>query len=118
MNIQIIGKVKMTPALRDKIVSKLESLDKYSIINKETLAQVNIKINKLSQRIEITIYTRGGILRSEIEEESIYDALDKSIDVLEDQIRRQKTKLDNRHKRPLTIRKENNSVKNNIFEYY
>ena len=46
----------------------------------------------------MTIPTKVGILRAEVEHEDFYAAIDLAIDKLEDQIRRQKTRLSRRHK--------------------
>ena len=51
--------------------------------------------------MEITIPSKIGYLRSEVVDEDVRNAIDKSIDKLEDQIRRQKTRLSRRHKEKL-----------------
>jgi len=51
--------------------------------------------------LEITIPSKIGYLRSEVVDDEVRNAIDKSIDKLEDQIRRQKTRLSRRHKEKL-----------------
>ena len=54
-----------------------------------------------SQKIEVTIPTKVGILRSEVTHEDLYAAIDIAVDKLEDQLRRQKTRLNRRHRESL-----------------
>ncbi|MFV0380303.1 MAG: ribosome hibernation-promoting factor, HPF/YfiA family [Anaerorhabdus sp.] len=103
MRFEIIGKnVEITEAMKTKIESKLSVLDKYLLIDEDTIARVVVKINKQSQKIEVTIPAKVGILRSEVEHNDLYAAIDLSMDKLEDQIRRQKTRLSRKHKDKLT----------------
>ena len=89
MRFEIVGKnVSITPAMKEKIESKLSSLGKYLIIDEDTI-------------VEITIPSKIGILRTEVVNEDFYAAVDLAIDKLEDQIRRQKTRLSKRHKEHL-----------------
>ena len=46
------------------------------------------------QKIEVTIPTRFAILRTEVADDDLYKAIDRAIDKLEDQIRRQKTRIE------------------------
>jgi putative sigma-54 modulation protein len=54
-----------------------------------------------SQKVEITIPSKVGILRTEVVNDDFYAAVDLAIDKLEDQIRRQKTRLSKRHREHL-----------------
>ena len=56
------------------------------------------RVYPASQKIEVTIPTRVGILRTEVEHEDLYAAVDIALDKLEDQLRRQKTRLNRRHR--------------------
>ncbi len=99
MRFEIIGHhVEITEGIRTKIENKLSFLDKYLLIDEETIARVVVKINPNSQKIEVTIPTKVGLLRTEVEHEDLYAAIDLAIDKLEDQIRRQKTRLSRKHK--------------------
>ncbi len=102
MRFEIIGKnITITPAMKEKIESKLGGLDKYLIIDDETIVRVVARTYPNSQKVEITIPTRVGILRTEVEDDDFYAAVDLAIDKLEDQIRRQKTRLSRRHREHL-----------------
>lgn len=71
------------------------------MIDENTTARVVAKVYPNSQKVEITIPSKVGILRAEVMHEDFYAAVDLAIDKLEDQIRRQKTRLSRRHKESL-----------------
>lgn len=99
MKINIRGeKVTVTKAIKDQVENKLEKLEKY-FENPETInAYVNIKINNLSQIIEVTIPTSRFTVRAEESHEDLYAAIDLVIDKIERQIRKNKTKIKNKYK--------------------
>lgn len=102
MRFEIVGEnVKVTQAMRNQIEKKLSSLEKYVLIDGDTVARVVCHVNPNSQKIEVTIPSKVGILRSEVEHDDMYAAVDLAVDKLEDQIRRQKTRLHRRHKSSL-----------------
>ena len=104
MKFEIFGKnVEITEGMRRKIEKKLGFLEKYVLIDEETVARVVVKIYNYSQKIEVTINTKVGILRAEVENPDLYAAIDLSIDKLEDQLRKQKTRLARKHKEKLSI---------------
>jgi len=99
MKFEIYGeKVNISEGMREKIENKLSILSKYLLIDPETTARVVCKTYPNDLKVEITIPTKIGLLRSEVVNEDFYAAVDLSIDKLEDQIRRQKTRLSRRHK--------------------
>ena len=94
MEIVIHGsKVKITDAMRDYIEEKLEKLEKYLENSENVRANVIVKVKNHEQTVEITIPLKSFILRSEETQDSFYAAIDKTIDKLERQIRKNKTKL-------------------------
>lgn len=102
MKFEIYGKnVVITEGMSAKIEKKLSFLEKYLLIDESTLARVVVKVHPLVQKIEVTIPTKIGQLRAEVEHADLYAAIDLAIDKLEDQIRRQKTRLSRRHKEKL-----------------
>jgi putative sigma-54 modulation protein len=102
MKVNIVGKnVKVTPGIADKITKKLNVLTKYFIIDEDDTAKVLIRTYPLKQKIEVTIPTKYAILRAEESDEDLYAAIDLVIDKLEDQIRRQKTRLQKKNKTSL-----------------
>ncbi|MEG0177495.1 ribosome hibernation-promoting factor, HPF/YfiA family [Anaerorhabdus sp.] len=104
MRFEIVGQnVSVTEGMKTKIESKLSFLDKYFLIDENTIARVVVKIYPTTQKIEVTITSRVGLLRAEVEHEDLYAAIDLAIDKLEDQIRRQKTRLSRKHKDKLAM---------------
>ncbi len=94
MEIIIHGdKLKITSAMKDYIEEKLAKLDKYIENSENIRANVIVKVKGHEQRVEITIPLKTVILRSEEKQEDFYAAVDKTIDKLERQIRKNKTKL-------------------------
>lgn len=101
MEINIHGdKLKITKAMDEYIKEKLEKLDKY-LENSDTVrANVIVKVKNHEQTVEITIPLKSFILRSEETQEDFYAAVDKTIDRLERQIRKNKTKLMSKKLKP------------------
>lgn len=102
MKVTIVGKnISVTKALEDKITEKLNGLNKYFIIDDNDVAKVLLRTYPTKQKIEITIPTRFAILRTETSADDMYTAIDKAVDKLKDQIRRQKTRLTRKSGLPL-----------------
>lgn len=102
MRFEIVGKnITITDMMRSKIEKKLSTLEKYLLIDENTTARVVARVYPNSQKIEVTIPTKVGILRSEVTHEDLYAAIDIAVDKLEDQLRRQKTRLNRRHRESL-----------------
>lgn len=94
MRIDIRGdKVKVTDAIKKQITEKLGKLDQYFENPEELKAYVVIRVKNKEQTIEVTIPTPKFTLRSETSEEDLYAAIDLTIDKLERQIRKNKTKM-------------------------
>lgn len=106
MKIKVSGKnMEITNALRDITFKKIGKLDKY--FEKDVETNVTFSVEKDRQIIEVTINLPGTILRAEESSDDMYNAIDKSVDVLEGQIRKYKTKLQKRYQNGKTIRFEN-----------
>jgi ribosomal subunit interface protein len=102
MRFEIVGKnVSVTPAMKEKIEKKLSGLNKYLLIDSDTIVRVVARVYPNSQKVEVTIPTKVGLLRTEVEDNDFYAAVDLAIDKLEDQLRRQKTRLSKRHREHL-----------------
>ncbi len=94
MEIKIHGdKLKITKAMSDYIEEKLEKLDKYLENSDNVHANVIVKVKNHEQIVEITIPLKTVILRSEETQDDFYAAVDKTIDKLERQLRKNKTKI-------------------------
>ena len=102
MKIKVHGKdLTVSQDMVERIAYKLSFLDKYILIDDETTAQVIVKKHGNNIKLEVTVPTKVGYLRSEVIDKDIRNAIDDSIDKLEDQLRRQKIRLSRRHKEKL-----------------
>jgi len=102
MKITVRGKnVEITDALRSAAEEKLSKLDRYFNPNVEAhvtfRVEKNRSVQKAKQVIEVTIPFNGVILRGEEATDDMYKSIDLVIDILERQIRKQKTKLEKRN---------------------
>lgn len=95
MKIIINGKnIEVTEGLRERVTKKISKLDKF--FNSETEAHVTLSVQRLRQIAEVTISFNGIVLRAEESNEDMYTSIDKAIDLLERQIRKNKTRLERR----------------------
>ena len=100
MELKIRGdKIKITKSMKDYIEDKLSKLDKYLEKSNDVSANVMVKVRGHEQKVEITIPLKSFILRSEETQEDFYAAVDKTIDKLERQIRKNKTRLMAKHEK-------------------
>lgn len=85
-------KINVTDGLRSYTEKKLSKLDKF--FNENSAAQVTLSVQKDDHIIEVTVYHEGMIFRAEVRDADMYAAIDRVVDVLERQIRKQKTRLE------------------------
>ncbi len=101
MKFNIIGrKYNLTDKVKDYTKKKLSKLDKF--FKDESEARVVIGTIKENDYIEATIYAGGVIYRAEASDREILAAIDKIVDVIERQIRKNKTRLEKKIKRDAT----------------
>ena len=94
MNINIRGdKVNITESIKTYVEEKLARLNKYFKDASTITAYVVVKLRNGKEIIEVTIPTDKYTLRAEVRENDLYAAIDGVIDVLDRQIRKNKTKL-------------------------
>lgn len=84
-------KIKVTDSIKNYIETKLSKLDKY--FKSDVSSNVLIKLKGNKDVIEVTIPYDKYILRSSLEHDDLYAAIDLVVDKLERQIRKNKTKL-------------------------
>lgn len=92
-------KVEITPAIKSYIEEKIGKLDKYFEKPETISANVVIKIRGKEQKIEITVPAMHFTLRSEESHSDLYAAIDLTVDKLERQIRKNKTKINSKIKK-------------------
>ena len=89
MKLTITGrKFTVTDSISERITEKLNKFDKY--FDDEATGTVVLRSRKNAEIIEITIYYKGTMFRAEVEDESILNALDRAVDIIERQIRKNK----------------------------
>ena len=99
MEIIIRGdKIKVTDSMKSYIQEKIGKLEKYLENSESVRATVVVKIRNIDQIVEITIPLKSLILRSEETQDDFYKAIDKAVDKLERQIRKNKTKISKQNK--------------------
>ena len=94
MKITLRGdKIKITDAMKDYANEKLERINKYLDDSSNVNANVVVKVENYKQKVEVTIPLKNFILRSEEVQDDFYAAMDITVDKIERQIRKNKTKL-------------------------
>ncbi len=92
MKINIIGRqMNVYEDTRELIEKKLSKLDKY--FKTEADATVTLSRKRNTSILEVTINAAGTLFRSEVEANDFRIALDQTVDHIEGQIRKNKTKL-------------------------
>ena len=99
MKISVRGKnIEITEAIESKISDKLSKLDKYFIVSDNVEAKVLCRVYPYGQKLEVTIPTEYVLLRAEVVDDDLYNAMDLVVDKLEGQIRKYKTRLSRKSK--------------------
>ena len=94
MRITITGRnIELTDGLKSAVEEKLGKLEKYLKNSDEIRANVIVKVKNHEQRVEITIPLKTYIVRAEETKDDFYAAVDKALDTLERQIRKNKTRM-------------------------
>ena len=93
MRLEIVGKsgFKITDAIRGYLEKKLGKIDR--LFTDELDAVVVCKVYRDITKVEITIPIKFLTLRAETKDRDLYAAIDKSIDKLEAQLRKNKHKM-------------------------
>jgi putative sigma-54 modulation protein len=93
MRVQVRGKngFEVTDAISAYAEEKLEKVERY--FKEELDAYVVCKIYKDHHKVEVTIPTKFYTMRAEVSNEDMYAAIDLTIDKLESQIRKNKTRI-------------------------
>ncbi len=95
MKTTILGRqTAVTDDLKEMIEKKLRKFDKF--FGEDTPATVTLKKTKRKEIAEVTISYRGILYRSEVEEDTFQNAIDRTIDHIDRQIRKNKTRLSKR----------------------
>lgn len=94
-------KIEITDAIKTYIEDKINKLNKYFDDSEDLVANVLIKVRGKEQKMEITIPAHHFTLRSEEKHSDLYAAIDLTVDKLERQIRKNKTRINSKIKKNL-----------------
>ncbi len=98
MKINIIGrKITVTDKIKEYAEKKLIKLDKF--FKEEPEARIVVGAIKDNEYVEASIFASGMIYRAEVIDVDVITAMDKIVDVIERQIRKNKTRLEKKIKR-------------------
>ena len=100
MKITITGKeLQATEAIKDYVEKKVARIEKYFASDLETMeVNVTIKVEKNVQIAEMYVAVKGENFKAVTENKDLYASIDKDIDILEGQIRKNKTKKEKMQK--------------------
>ncbi len=95
MKYEVVGKnIVVTDAIKAAVMKKLSRMDKYFIITDDVNCRAVVMSYKSGAKVEVTIFTKMMDFRAEVANPDLYAAVDLSIDKLEGQMRKLKTRLD------------------------
>lgn len=95
MKITMTGrKVTLRPTFVERTETKLSKLDKF--FDTDAAADVTVTPERDLHRVEVTIRCNGMVFRAEDAAEDMNEAVDRLVDVLLRQIRKNKTRLEKR----------------------
>ena len=89
-------KVNLRDNFKERVEKKLKKFEK--LFSEEAIAYVVVTLEKNRQTVEITIRDKAIVYRAESTMPEMNDALDRVMDVLMRQIRKNKTRLEKRLK--------------------
>ena len=104
MKFNIHGKkIDVTDSIKSYIEEKIGRLDKYFENPDEITATILIKLRGNDQVVEATINANKFILRGEESHKDLYASIDKVSDKIERQIRKNKTRMNKKVSKDLTM---------------
>ncbi|WP_303973433.1 ribosome hibernation-promoting factor, HPF/YfiA family [Streptococcus merionis] len=91
--------IEVTEAIRDYVELKLSKIEKYFSEEVALSAKINLKVYKeKTAKVEVTIPLGNVTLRAEDISQDMYGSIDLVVDKIERQIRKNKTKIERRHR--------------------
>ncbi|MDG3132256.1 ribosome-associated translation inhibitor RaiA [Streptococcus suis] len=91
--------IEVTDALRTYVEEKVAKIEKYFSDEQELNAKVNLKVYRDKRaKVEVTIPVGTVTLRAEDTSQDMYGSIDLVVDKIERQIRRNKTKIERKHR--------------------
>jgi putative sigma-54 modulation protein len=105
MNLNLTGHhLTITPAIRDYVVAKLDRVVRHF----DHVIDVNVvmTVDKLQQKIEANLHTRGKDIHAEAIDADLYAAIDALADKLDRQVLKHKEKREERRHDAATAKRE------------
>lgn len=96
--------IKVTKAIENYAKDKLKRIEKYIGENDKVRTTVLLSVRGHNQKAEITIPLKNFIVRAEETRDDLYAALDVVVDKIERQIRKNKTKIQARKTKDVSIK--------------
>lgn len=97
MNLHLSGHhLEVTPPLRDYIQSKLERITNH--FDQVIDVKVTLSVEKLKQKVEITLHVPGSDLHAECSDDNMYSAVDLITDKLNRLVLKHKEKQGDHHR--------------------
>lgn len=95
MLVDVVGKngLEITKAIENYANEKMAKLEKFFNNRNDLHVRVLCKVYKDHHKVEVTIPSKHFTLRTEVADQNVYAAIDSSVDKLERQIRKFKTKV-------------------------
>lgn len=91
----VFKKVSLTEKEKEMVQKKFSKLDKF--FSDDTEATVSFReLKNERKKVEVTILYKDTFYRSEVEDTDYISAIEKAVDILEGQIRKNKTRLKKR----------------------
>ena len=96
MKLNVVArKITLRPSFTERTEQKMSKLDKF--FSDDAVCTVTVsQAPRNTMRVEATVRSNGMIFRAETTEEDINDAVDRLVDLLVRQIRKNKTRLEKR----------------------
>ena len=92
MRITITGRnIDLTEGIKEAVEDKLSKLEKY--FKPDTDVYVTLSVEKERQKIEVTIPTKGHVIRSEQVSNDMYVSIDLVEEVIERQLKKYRTRI-------------------------
>ena len=105
MKYVIVGKnMEVSPSLEKSVKDKLGKLEKF--FAEDTTAHVTLEVNHGRHIMEVTIPTKGGVIRCEQSSNDMYTTIDQAEEVIEKQLKKYKSKIVKKHKAQAAFKRE------------
>lgn len=115
MKIELVAKnYTISESLNEVITKKVTKLDKY--FEDDAICRIYLKKENKECKIEISFQYRGTTIRAEAKAEHFYDSIDLVIPKLERQIRKQRTRLEEKLKKGSFVEIVEESEEDNLFK--